>query len=346
MRSEPIPFDIRRASPREYAGLNTFRNLLRLEIIPEDPPIPLAEETQRLQAMPPISEFAAWAVWDKRRERMLAYAHTEIFHTGDNEHLIEFYVEVLPELRRRGLARALLHLTAKEARSKNRRLLITETNDRVPAGAEFLRRIGGRMGMNEPLNQLRVGELDRGLVQSWLEHGRRHESDYALGLWDGAYPDQRMPDISALVQVVYNDEPREQLEIEDTNYTPEVLRQMEMRQLSGGQRRWSMYLADRKDGRLVAITEVFWNPARPAILRQGFTGVLPEHRSRGLGRWLKATMLDKVLRELPEVQVIRTGNAASNAPMLKLNNALGFKKYVSWFAWQVDLESVEKYLAS
>ena len=49
-----------------------------------------------------------------------------------------------------------------------------------------------------------------------------------------------------------------------------------------------------------------WNPNRPELLGQGMTGVFPQYRNRGLGRWLKAAMLDKVLKERPQVKYVRT----------------------------------------
>jgi len=53
-----------------------------------------------------------------------------------------------------------------------------------------------------------------------------------------------------------------------------------------------------------------------------------------------------VLRERPEVRIIRTGNAHSNAPMLRINEQLGFKPYRSSFTWQVSVERAAEYLAS
>ena len=45
------------------------------------------------------------------------------------------------------------------------------------------------------------------------------------------------------------------------------------------------------------------------------------------------------LGERPEVEVIRTMNANSNAPMLKINIEMGFKHYRSNTLWQVETPS-------
>jgi hypothetical protein len=55
-------------------------------------------------------------------------------------------------------------------------------------------------------------------------------------------------------------------------------------------------------------------------------------------------MLDKVLKERPVVKYVRTGNADSNAAMLKINQALGFQPYMASALWQMEIERVQKYL--
>lgn len=340
------PFNLRSASPEEYASLNAFRNILRLEILPEDPPWPCSEDVHRWQAMPAIIQDAAWAIWDGSHQCILAFGEANIFHTGDNPRVLDVRIEVLPEFRRKGLGRELLRLVAAHARNEGRTLLMPECNDRVPAGAAFLERIGGRKGLDEPINQLRLADLDHSLVQHWMEREGDLSAEFALELWDAPYPEDRLQDLAGLMQVVANDQPRDTLSLEDINYTPELVRQFDNHQLAGGDQRWSLYLTHRQDDSLVGITEVFWNPNRPGILWQGFTGVMPEYRNRGLGRWLKAAMLTKILRDRPQVKVIRAGNADSNAPMLKINHALGFRRYIAWAIWQVELDSVEMYLSA
>jgi mycothiol synthase len=55
-------------------------------------------------------------------------------------------------------------------------------------------------------------------------------------------------------------------------------------------------------------------------------------------------MIDRILRERPLVDRIRTGNADSNVPMLKINHALGFRAYVRRVSWQVNVSQSLKVL--
>jgi ribosomal protein S18 acetylase RimI-like enzyme len=49
------------------------------------------------------------------------------------------------------------------------------------------------------------------------------------------------------------------------------------------------------------------------------------HRGYGLAQLVKAHMLNKIRRELPEVAQVRTNVDASNEPRLAVNRRSGFK---------------------
>jgi hypothetical protein len=218
------------------------------------------------------------------------------------------------------------------------------SNDRVPAAATFLERIGGRRGQEGHVNQLKVSELDRDLMVRWLKQNEHLATEFEIGLWERVFPEERLEEIAAQLQKLANDQPRDNLEIEDMKFTPEMLREFQQNMLATGEQRWTLYVLDRSNQKLVGWTEVYWHPDRPMILNQGFTAVDAIYRNKGLGRWLKASMMKNLLEERPEVEFIRTRNANSNAPMLKINDEMGFKPYNSITAWQIRATDVENYL--
>lgn len=339
------PVDLRNASDHEYECLSEFKNTMNREYRPDDPPIPLEENMQGWRNIPQFVEYEAYLLWDESGRKIIAQCDIAIYHTGDNEHMADLSIEVLPEFRRRGIGREALRLLLPFAKKHQRRLLLAFSSDRIPEADLFLERLGARRGLQTRINQLDISGLDRGLVQRWLEQSEPMKSKFEVGLWDGRYPDDYIDAIAALFQDVAKDSPRDNLDMEDMKFTPEIMRQMEQGMFARGDLRWTMYLTDRTNTKLAGLTEIMWNPNRNMIVNQGFTGVYPQYRNMGLGRWLKAEMMNKILHEHPEVKFIRTTNANSNAPMLKINVEMGFKPYIANTIWQVETENVEKYLS-
>jgi GNAT superfamily N-acetyltransferase len=338
------PLDFRTASDLEYECLSEFKNLLRREYLPDDPPIPLEENIQDWKNIPQFVEYEAYAMWNETKTQMIAECDVAIYNTGDNEHMADFSIEVRPEHRRKGIGRDALRLVLPFVKKHGRRLLLAFTNDRIPASALFMERLGARKGQESHTNQLKVSEFDRKLIDDWLEKSSELKDGFQLGFWEGAYPEDRINEISDLYQEVANDQPRDDLEMEDMKFIPQFFRDIEKNMLARGEQRWTLYLVDATSGNLAGLTEVMWNPNRKMILDQGFTGVYPAYRSKGLGRWLKAEMMQKILTERSEVEFIRTRNANSNAPMLKINVEMGFKPYIANTVWQIETEKVENYL--
>jgi mycothiol synthase len=337
------PFDVRNASAAEYRAANELDNRIRAEYLPDDPPIPLDEQTRDFQNIPAFVDVYAWGVWNDDDSKVIASGSVGVTHMETNKHIAEFNIEVLPEFRRQGLARELLARIAETARQEDRTLLIAGTNERVPAGAAFMQRLDARKGLENHTNQLDLCDLSHDLIGAWQARPRERAADFELGLWEGAYPEEELQAIVTLEDVM-NTAPRDSLEMEDWRVTPEQLRQIDQQMLARGTQRWTVYAREKSTRKFAGFTEVFWNPNRAEILNQGATAVFPHYRNKGLGRWLKAAMLEKVLRDRPQVKFVRTGNADSNAAMLKINHELGFKPYLSRCVWQVETENVLEYL--
>lgn len=337
-------FDLAAAGERDYAALNAFENRLRAEQLPDDPPIPLAEAIQGWQHIPKFMAVTQWVIWHPDGSAIVAAASTDVSHLSTNQHMAGFDIAVLPAFRRQELARSLLAPVVEVAQREDRRLLIGFTNERVPAGTAFMERMGASQGLASHENQLVLAELDKGLMQRWRAQAVERAPGFTLGLWIGPYPDDQIEAVVRLHEVM-NTMPRDQLDVEDFHLTPEQVRQWEQTMTARGTERWTLYVVEEATGSLAGYTAVFWNANRPHLLYQGDTGVFPEYRNRGLGRWLKAAMIEKVLRDRPQVQFVRTSNADSNAAMLKINQEMGFRPYFAHTIWQVETQQAAAYLS-
>jgi GNAT superfamily N-acetyltransferase len=229
-------------------------------------------------------------------------------------------------------------------RREARRLMITWTTGRIPAGDEFMARVGGTRGLEMRISQLSLDRVDRDMLRRWIEDEPARAEGFEVGFWDGVYPEDRIEAVARLMEVM-NTAPRDNLDVEDEKVTPERIREWEAQTEASGTQRWVAY-AIAPDGRLAGFTAVGWHPNRSNLLDQWGTGVEPDFRGKGLGRWLKAAMLERAMRERPELRFVRTGNAYSNRWMLAINDALGFEPYTSQIAWQVETERVLEYLGA
>jgi GNAT superfamily N-acetyltransferase len=88
-----------------------------------------------------------------------------------------------------------------------------------------------------------------------------------------------------------------------------------------------------KDGdRYAGVSNLNRKPEQPDVIFQGFTGVVPAYRGKGVAMALKMQTVkyarDNGYRE------IRTGNNTRNRPMLRINEAMGFVKQPVWIEYE------------
>ena len=141
-----------------------------------------------------------------------------------------------------------------------------------------------------------------------------------------------------------NTMPREDLQVEDWKITPDTLREWDRITRARGQEHRMAIVIEESTGASAAYTELFYDPRVPSILYQGGTATIQEHRGKGIGKWVKARMAQRVLDELPDSRYIRTGNAGTNAAMLAINVAMGFKPAWESVIWQIPLEDARRYV--
>jgi GNAT superfamily N-acetyltransferase len=335
-------FDFKNATQQQYAALNKHSNQIRRERLPDDPPIPLDETIQGLKNIPDYIQLQPWIAFETGSERIVGLGLTQ-YSLEDNLHMAQFTISVQPAFRRQGLAKRFLEKILQVAQDQDRKILITDTNARIPAGEAFMLRLGAEKALEGHTNQLILADLDSVLIREWIDRAKERAVAFEIGTWEGKYPEA---DLEAIVELydLLNQQPFGDLDIEDFTFSADHLRKMEASIFARGYQRWTLYVREKNSGKFAGYTEVLWNPNRPEIILQGITGVFPKYRNKGLGRWIKAEMLQKVCARRPQARYVRTENADINAPMMKINDELGFQPYIAEITWQIETEKVAAYL--
>ena len=200
----------------------------------------------------------------------------------------------------------------------------------------FWTAVGAELRYTEQESSLDVAAVDPQLMADWIAAG---PADLSLIHWARRCPDQWIAAQVATANAM-NDAPTDDLDIADTIVDAAMVRaEIEARDARGLEFRG--LLAVTADGDAAGSTEVFVNRHRPAASWQWSTVVLPAHRGRRIGRWLKAAMWQRLREAEPEVTGLHTGNAASNAHMLAINTEMGFKPTHLTACWQADLAVLE-----
>jgi mycothiol synthase len=244
---------------------------------------------------------------------------------------------VHPTHRRRGLGRGWIPLALELMDRHGCTTLSTGTEEE--SGHAFLKWIGAEARYGGAENRLALSSVDWAMVRQWAEDGPRQSPTSRLEVYDGHLPREMWEDYCPQFSAMLNSMPWEQLDHGDIVVTPAVQADWYARMDEQGVTEHSM-LTREPDGVISGITDMQYAPYRPTMIHQGFTGVRTDARGRGLGKWLKAAMLLRVRELYPQLEVVITENAGSNAPMLAINKRIGFKQYRAGAEYQITRDEL------
>ena len=256
-----------------------------------------------------------------------------------NKHLMWGDIYVLPEERRKRVATSWLPVIVDLMKEEGCTVLGLNA-DREAAHA-FLKWLGAEPKLAEIESRLQLADVDWPMMERWVEEGRRRSPETRLEVYDGPLPEAMWPQFAEQRSVLLNTIPFDDLDVGTIIITPERIREHQKRVALAGIVEHEV-LTREPDGSISGMTDVNWAPYRATHIEQQFTGVRPDARGRGLGRWIKAAMVLHVRELYPDAKLISTGNAGSNAPMLTINRAMGFKAYRTAVDYQVSRDWLEE----
>jgi GNAT superfamily N-acetyltransferase len=286
------------------------------------------------------SEFVRTVTVGARADgRLVGIAGIELA-LRDNLDQADVDVHVRPAWRRRGIGRRLAEHCAVLLRAEGR----TTWNGWVPGrevdapdgtttpGEHLCRALGLRLGLLDVQRRLALPVPDAHLDRLAADAAAHHPG-YELLQWVDRCPDEHVDAYCALKAAMNSQAPAGDLTLEDEHWDEARLRESEAVLGDSGRTRYAC-VARAPDGSLGGHNELVVAAHDPGAVYQWDTLVLPAHRGHRLGMALKVANLRTVQAAHPERTHVVTFNAASNAQMVAVNEAIGFRPVSYMGEWQ------------
>jgi mycothiol synthase len=337
-------FDPISAPAELWRAYHAFRRQRHLEESPEDPEAPDDVVERRLRRPDPYMVDRRWLV--RRDDEVVAELSVSAMtprspEYESNKHLLFADAWVLGRARRQGIGRSLIPQIVEFMDGTSARVLTADTDDE--AAHAFLTSLGGAARYSEARSRLDLREVDWEMISRWVREGQERSPEARLELYVNRVPEDRREEFAQVSTELLNTMPFEALDHGDIVQTVETLNEWYGRLDMYGSIH-HVYLCRESDGTIAGMTDVLKHPFEPRFVRQLFTGVHPRARGRGLGKWLKAAMLQHVRAVHPDTIYVTTENAGSNASMLGINRALGFRPFRDITTYQVEREELTRHL--
>lgn len=327
-------------SENELEGMTSLRTALLQELAADEEPASVGWALSFLHLGSRVVRRRPLLAYDQTGH-IIGQACVTLDLVGGNAHIAGVAgVEVHPDHRRQGVGRALVARVVTIAEDEGRTSLVP-WGVRSDASLAFWDSLGAPEVAIGRMSRLRLADVDRDLTQRLRTECLARQRGYVIHRWKVGCPDDLVATFVEAQQGM-NDAPTDDLDMEPETLDEAWTRAREQSWEERGGEIWGM-VAMSPDGEAAGMTELIIMRHRSSFVMQQGTTTLRDHRKQGLGRWLKAEMLEQLLLDRPQAEVIETGNAGSNASMLVINNELGFRPFVELTTRQIatsDLAAV------
>lgn len=255
-----------------------------------------------------------------------------------NKHTCYAGAAVEEEHRNRGVAKALLKEVVKILKELGKPVIYSDVGEE--SGHEMIKKLGfAEIAMESAENRLYLKNVDWDRMNQWVKEGPKRSPTTKMTSFIEV-PDDLLERFTKFHTTAMNTIPKEGMELEGI-FTPESRRIEEEKYHKMGSI-WRTLMTVEEDGEISGLTELIYNEKEPHYALQELTAVLPKYRGRGLGKWLKASMLLYMHETYPAIEYIITGNADVNAPMLAINEKMGYRRYRGVIVYKFKPEDLVK----
>jgi GNAT superfamily N-acetyltransferase len=272
-------------------------------------------------ARSPAGRRLAWLAADEEGNPLGA-AFLRLFTKEGQDHLAELRLNVHPAERRGGVGSRLLGEAVAAARKLGRRSVLASADAGSP-GDLFLAANGFRKVLTLTHARLALDALDGAAFREVETIAARPHRGYRLVSWRGAVPDG-LAETFARSRRAMDDMPMDDTDYGVVVWDVERVLAAAKAVADRGDLLTTVAAVDESDGSVVGFSELVVPGDGKGDGQHYGTGVLPEHRGHGLGRWMKAESIRLARRDHPGLTGLLTDTADGNTHMRRINDALGY----------------------
>lgn len=254
--------------------------------------------------------------------------------TLDNPESVNATINVHPDHRRQGHARAML-------------AFVTEQTRRLGRSRVFFEVPHNRDGSDGPA----VGLMAEVGARPVLDDYRRildlqahppgppppAPAGYRIQQWRDRAPENLLDGLAYLNGRMILDAPMGEMDYDQEHWDAARVRDKEAAARERGRAMFMTVAIHEQTGAVAGLTEIAVNVAEPEVSYQWETIVDPVHRGHGLGLVVKSWNHRLVAEQSPATRWVNTWNAASNSFMISVNERMGFEVVERWTEYQLDL---------
>lgn len=333
--------DIHNATEAELHDLINIAQRITKLIFPEDPvePDEVVKKQLLIQLDPKELLLHGFVIYEEKTDNAIGFCFYGWFTEGSNQakgnEMVSFIeLQIDPDFRNKGIGSELLDKFISKIKEAGKKVLIINTMEQ--AGKSFLKNRGFQFAHNQPIYRAKFEDVNWDMIENWKDEGEKINPETQLRIYD-TFPEEIIEEFSKTFTKTHEQIPRGDLQIRDMEYTPEYLKESYEKGVKMGKERLTG-VALEKSGEIAGFSYLLYSKTREPIIDQGITAVLQEHRGKKLGKWLKAAMLLEAKSRYPNISQVYTDIATSNAPMLSINERIGFKLYKERIMAQKMLE--------